>query len=126
MHRTRDWRREKTIRHKKRAIKRALNLYGPFGTESWDEHHAEMMDDFKKGVPKWVFGCDCSYCVGGRIEHKNRHNLPLDKELETWYDDHIDPMEHAWENPMYRYTEYDIWCIKEYMDYDPNGLLRED
>jgi hypothetical protein len=89
MYRTREWRRDQKVKKNKEYLRRVMQHVQPRGTHTNDDRRAEVVEGLSHGkrhVRFWLAdGCRCSYCEDGRRNHANRDNIPLDKELEAWY-----------------------------------------
>ena len=65
-------------------------MFPPSGCGSRDERIADNYESIKKGgfrfswIAQWL---DDDWIIEGKIRNKNKNNLPLDKELEAWYND---------------------------------------
>ena len=93
MQRTRDWRRNEFVKHRKRDL-RLMNAFSqPICTETREENLIKNYEAIRKGG--WKRSYMCRYWHGEmilwgrrardyRIKHKGPQ--PLDKELEAWYD----------------------------------------
>lgn len=84
MQRSRDWRRAQTEKKiaKRLDIVRNVWQYGYkyMDSDGYEEHYAKRAHR----LSKWNLNCGCDLC---QIPHGKRpKTVPLDKELEGWYD----------------------------------------
>lgn len=122
MNRTRDWRRAQT---KKKISKRLDIVRNAWQYGMNNEDYLEYLEQRGNKLNKFNLNCGCRMCQLNKIDPVPE--FTLQDEIDAWeddywiYDEDRNPLD-SWDNPLYRYTEYDVWCIDEYMDYEPTLL----